>query len=115
MGYALYLALISGLLERAVDLQERWTPKVTFLIMSKWAGAGLVLSAAAIVTMLGYKLLFVGRFSSFFGLAKYHDGTGKPWACTFLFCTNLITALLYYGLVYDSSGTYQPNWANNLG
>jgi hypothetical protein len=115
LGHVFYLAITSGPMNRVHDIAERWSPLPSFLVASRWTGALLTLSAAAIVSKVGYKLLFVRKLAAFFGLAKYHDCTSRPWACNFLFCTNLITALLYYGLVYDSSRTYKPNWTINLG
>jgi hypothetical protein len=98
-----------------IDMAERSSPPARFLVTSRWAGAGLGLSVVAFVTVAAYQLLFVGRLATFFGLAQYHDGTRRLWARTFFLFTNLTTALLYYGLVYKSSGTCKPTWTNYLG
>ena len=105
LGYGLFPALM----DRLAEIDKRWGFLASFLVMSRWTGAGLVLGAAAIVSKMGYKLLFVGKLAYFSSLAIYHDGTSRLWACTFLFCTNLITAVV--AVHGPRARAHGPGWA----
>ena len=103
------------LLDPLIGFAEKYIPPDTFPAASQGAAAGLVLIATHRVFTILYKVLFAGRLASFFGLARYHDGTDRLRQCTFLFIANVVTALIYFGFIYSDKGTYKPGWTNNLG
>ena len=66
------------------DTLTGWYQLASFLVASRWTGAGVALGAVGIVIMLRQETLFASRLLMFFWLAKYHDITSGTLACTFL-------------------------------
>lgn len=69
---------------------------------------------AGFLSYLVQRLFMFGILARPFRLHETKLANNLAWACMFLFCTNVVAALLYYSKVYDPQNTYRPDWVQRL-
>jgi hypothetical protein len=102
----LNFGILDPLLHDVFDNWDRYTP---------FGLSFLMLTVVAIISHILYRALLMGSIARKLGTTGCGMSSNIAWACLFMFVANLSLALLYYGHVYSSEGTWKPSWTDNLG